>query len=346
MGLNFRELVVKKEISLKDLADKTLAIDTFNLLYQFLTTIRNRDGSLFTDSQNQVTSHLIGLFNRTTKLMELGIKPIFVFDGKPPEIKQKTKEIRAEAKRQAQLKYKEAEEAGKTEEMYKFSARTAVLTSQMIEEAKGLINLLGCPTIQAPSEGEAQCANLVKKGKADYAVSQDYDSLIFGCPALVRNLSVEGKRKKPDKFSYQTVQPEIILLSDVLNNLGVDLDQLRVLAILVGTDYNPGGIKGIGPKTALKLVKESPSDFEAIFQKVNWMEEFPDLDWKEIFYTIKQMPLAEVPALEWKKINKERLTEFLVKRHDFSEERVKAKIKKIGEKTEEKQQKGLNSFFH
>lgn len=345
MGLNFKDIVVKKEISIKDLANKTLVIDSMNLLYQFLTTIRARDGAPFTDSHGNTTSHLIGLFNRTTRLMEHNIKLIFVFDGKPPEMKQRTKELRAEIKKQAALKLKEAEKLGDLEEMYKFASRTAALTPEMVSEAKKLILALGCPVIQAPSEGEAQCAHVVKKGDADAAVSQDYDSLIFGCPLLVRNLSIEGRRKKAGRLAFQTIKPETLSLSDNLNALGLDIDQLIVLAILVGTDYNPGGIKGIGPKTALKLVKEFPGDFDALFQKAGWSDSFPELDWKEIFYTFKKIPVTGDYVLEWKPIDEKKVAEFLVKEHDFSEERVKTRLKKLVREKEKSAQKGLGSFF-
>ncbi|MFH1682854.1 MAG: flap endonuclease-1 [Candidatus Woesearchaeota archaeon] len=332
-------------MSLKELEGKILAVDTFNLLYQFLTTIRARDGSAFTDSHGNVTSHLLGVFNRTTKLMETGIKLIFVFDGQPPAIKQRTREIRAEAKKEAKLKYEEAKEMGDVESMYKFAGRTIFLNSEMIADAKRLIEYLGCPIVQAPSEGEAQCAHLVKKEEADYAVSQDYDSLIFGCPLLVRNLSIEGKRKKAGRFAYQTVSPEMVSLSDNLNNLSLDIDQLIVLAILVGTDYNPGGVKGIGPKTGLKLLKEFPHDFDAVFEKAEWSKHYSDLEWKEIFYTIKKIPVTDDYVLEWKPVDGEKLKEFLVKEHDFSEERVDAKLKKLIKEKESKQQSGLGDFF-
>src|SRR3989344_3125109 len=210
MGLQFKDLVIKKEISIRDLHYKILAVDSMNMLYQFLTTIRGPGGAVFTDKQGRVTSHLIGLFNRTTALMEQGLKLGFVFDGKPPGIKQKTWEKRTAAKKEAALKFKGAEE-------------------------------------------EAQTAYMVKKGDAYASVSQDYDNLIFGCPLMVRNLSIEGRRKKAGTLAYQKVNPELISLPDVLKNLQLTLDQLIALAILVGTDYNPGGVKGIGPKTALKL---------------------------------------------------------------------------------------------
>jgi len=345
MGLRFKDLTVRKEISIPDLQNKILAVDSMNLLYQFLTTIRNRDGTPFTNTKGKITSHLIGLFNRTTKLMEYNIKLIFVFDGAPPEIKQRTKDIRTKAKQEAAIKFKAAEEEGNIEEMHKFASRTVILTPEMVTEAKQLIQYLGLPVIQAPSEGEAQCAHLIKKGDADYAVSQDYDSLIFGCPNLVRNLSIEGKRKKAGRFAYQVVKPETLSLSENLNHLGLDLDQLIILAILVGTDYNPGGVKGIGPKKALKLIKENPNNFDEIFHQADWETHFPDLDWKDIFYTIKNLPVIDDYQIEWKPIEENNLIKFLVQEHDFSEERVKTKLKKILKEKENKKQTGLNKFF-
>lgn len=345
MGLNFKDLTVRKEISLKDLQNKTLVVDASNTLYQFLTTIRNRDGTLFTNSRGQATSHLIGLFNRTTKLMEQNIRLIFVFDGPPPEIKQRTKELRQKAKKQAQLQLEQAQKLGKVEEMYKFASRTAVLTKEMVQGAQQLLTHLGIPCLQAPSEAEAQCAYLVKKGDAYASISQDYDSLIFGCPLLIRNLSIEGRRKKAGKLAYTTIKPEILSLTDNLNHLGLDIDQLIVLAILVGTDYNPGGIKGIGPKTALKLVKENPTNFDLVFQQAKWENHFPDLDWKELFYTIKKMPITDKYSLEWSPIDERGLHRFLIDQNEFSPDRVSTKIKKLLEQKVKHQQKGLGSFF-
>ncbi len=345
MGLQFKELVVKEEISIKDLRDKVLAVDSMNLLYQFLTTIRGPDGSPLTDKHGNVTSHLIGLFSRTTSLMQKGLKLVFVFDGKAPEIKQKTWEKRTAVKKEASLKLKEAEEIGDVESMRKFASRTAVLSKEMIADAKKVITTLGLPIVQAPSEGEAQTAYMVKRGDAYASVSQDYDNLIFSCPLLVRNLSIEGKRKRAGKFAYQIVKPEMIKLNDVLGNLELDIDQLIILAILVGTDYNPGGVKGIGPKTALKLLKEFPNNFEAIFEKVEWEKSYPDLGWKEVFNTIKNIPVTADYKLEWKIIDEDELIKLLVKKHGFSEERVRAKLELLKGQKENLKQKGLGSFF-
>jgi flap endonuclease-1 len=333
MGLQFKELIVKKEISFAELKGKVLAVDSMNLLYQFLTTIRGPDGSPLTDKRGHVTSHLIGLFSRTTALMEQGLKLVFVFDGQAPEIKRKTWEKRAAIKQEASLKLKEAEELGDLKEMRKFSSRTAILTKEMLHDAKELITALGLPIIQAPSEGEAQTAYLVKKGTAYASVSQDYDNLIFNCPRLVRNLSLEGKRKKTGTLGYQIVKPELILLEEVLKNLNLELDQLIILAILVGTDYNPGGIKGIGPKTGVKLLKEFSLDFTKLFQKVEWQKHYPDLNWQEVFQTIKNIPVTDDYKLE------------LIEEHDFSLERVQTKIAQLQEQQKNLAQKGLGSFF-
>jgi flap endonuclease-1 len=345
MGLNFKELVVKEEIYVDSLRNRVLAVDSMNLLYQFLTTITGPDGSVFTNKDGKVTSHLIGLFNRTTTLMESGVKLAFVFDGKAPEIKRKTWEKRAKAKEEASLKFKIAEEAEDLAAMKKFSARTSILTKEMVADAKQLISALGLPIIQAPSEGEAQAAHLVKSNKAYAVVSQDYDNLIFGCPLLIRNLSIEGKRKKVGKFGYQIVHPELIRLEDVLKHLKLNHEQLIVLAILIGTDYNPGGIKGIGPKTALKLLQEHKNDFPAIFDKAEWSKHFPDLPWKEIVDTIKNIPVTDDYELVWKKFDEEPLVNLLVKDYDFQEQRVRTKLSRLREEQKKFEQKGLSSFF-
>ncbi len=344
MGLKFKDIVSPKEVTIKDLRDKILAVDSYNLLYQFLTTIRGPDGSPLTDSKGRVTSHLIGLFNRTTSLMEEGLKLVFVFDGKPPAIKQKTWDKRAEVKKQASLLLDKAKVDGDLAAMKKFSARTVKLTKELIDDAKKVITALGLPIVQAPSEGEAQTAFMVAQGDAYASVSQDYDNLIFGCPTLIRNLSIAGKRKKTGKLGFVTIKPEMIELSSVLEELKLTREQLIILAILVGTDYNPGGIKGIGPKKGLKLVQQHKDNFEKIFEEVHWDEESPDLPWKTIYDTIKDIPVTKDYNLEWNKIDDDILRE-LLKEFEFSEQRVNSKLEKLQQQQKKLNQTGLNSFF-
>ncbi len=341
MGINLRDLLIIKEISFEELKDKKIMIDSFNVIYQFLSSIRQRDGGLLKDSKGQVTSHLTGLFNRTTKLMKLGLKPGFVFDGTPPLLKQKERERRREIKIEAEKKYQEAIKKENFEDMRKFASRTSRLTKEMIEESKELVSALGLPVVQAPSEGEAQVAYIASENDVWAGVSEDYDSLLYNIPRLLKNLTISGKRKL--KATYVTVKPKIIHLSENLNNLGIDKDQLILLAMLVGTDYNQGGVKGIGPKTALKLVKEYKTNYDKLFSEIKWDQQF-DTNWEEIFYLFKKMPVEKNYRLEWGNINKEKLLQLLVDKHDFSEERIEKSINDLLKKEGDKSQKGLGEW--
>jgi flap endonuclease-1 len=343
MGVAFKDLIISKEIELDDLKNKVIVIDSYNVIYQFLTTIRGADGTLLMDSKGNVTSHLVGLFSRTTNLMQRGVKLAFVFDGKPPELKQKTHEQRNNLKLEAEKKYLEAKEKGDEEEMKKYASRTSRLSKEMIEESKQLISFLGLPIVQAPSEGEAQAAYMVKQGKAFAVGSQDFDSLVNGATRLVRNLSISGRRKKGKTIAYETIKPEMIGLSENLNNLGIDQDQLIALAMLIGTDYNPGGIKGIGPKNALKLVKQFKTDFSKLFEETRWDQNF-GFPWTDVYQQIKQMPTTDDYSLEWKNVNFEEIRRLLVDGHDFSEERVSSALDKLKKETVSKQQKSLGDF--
>ena len=343
MGVQITELLNLREISVAELADKVIAVDAHLFLYQFLTTIRQMDGTPLMDSKGNITSHLTGLFTRTANLAQNGLKLVYVFDGKPPELKQKERERRKEIKIESEKKFKEAAKKQDLAEMKKYAARTSRLTPEMIEESKKLISYFGLPVIEAPSEGEAQAAYLVKNNDAFAVASQDADCLLFGSPRLIRNLSIAGKRKKTNKLAYETITPEIADLSENLSHLGISQDQLIVLAILVGTDYNYGGVKGIGPKNALKLVKKYGPNFEKLFEEVKWHEHF-DLPWVDIFNLIKKMPVTDNYKLEWKPADEEKIIRLLVDEHDFSEERVNSILNKTLQETQKKHQKSLSEF--
>lgn len=344
MGVKIFELVPAKETDLESLSGKTLAVDSSLFLYQFLSTIRQRDGSLLMDSKGRITSHLTGLFNRTVKLMQKQINLVFVFDGKPPELKKKERERRRELKKEAESKYKIAMEKNDLDEMKKYAARTTKLTPDMIEESKRLISALGLPVVQAPSEGEAQAAHIVKKGDAFAVASQDADSLMFGATRLVKNLAITGRRKKTGKLGFETVKPEIIELKEVFNNLGIDNDQLIALSMLIGTDYNTGGIKGIGQKTGLKLVKQHGKDFDKLFEDVKWKEHF-DFPWTDVFYAIKKVDVSDEYSIETSPIDRDEIMQILVEDHDFSAERVSSALDKLLKATKKRQQKGLAEWI-
>jgi len=343
MGVNLKELIIKKSIEIDDLSGKTLAIDSFNMLYQFLTTIRQRDGSLFTDSKGHVTSHLIGLMSRTTKLMQKGLKLVFVFDGEAPEIKKAESEKRRARKEEAKKAYEIAKERADIAEMKKYAGRFTYLTPEMVDEAKELIGYLGLPVVQAPSEGEAQVAFMAKQRDVYAGVSQDYDTLLYGVPRLINNLSIVGRRKQIRGVGYRTVKPEMIDLGENLNNLGIDQDQLIALGILIGTDYNPGGVKGIGPKTGLKLVKQFGKDFKGLFSEVKF-DEHSDHDWKYVYDHFKKMPVTKKYSLKWKGVKKDNIISLLVDKHEFSQDRVMSSLGNLTKEAEKKKQKTLGDF--
>jgi len=342
MGTPILDLLEKKDILISDLKGKTLAVDTFNLLYQFISSIRQPDGTLLKDSKGRVTSHLIGFFSRITKLMLEDIKFIFVFDGKVPDLKKAEKQRRRNLKQAAADKYEKAKQEQDTNAMKKYASRTSVLTSEMIEEAKQLIRALGMPIVQAPSEGEAQAAHLVKKEKCYAIVSQDTDSLVFGAPIVIKNLTISKKRKTANKLQYKTLNPERISLADNLNKLAITQEQLIIIAMLAGTDYNIGGVKGIGPKKALGLVKAYGNDYDKIFEEARWNFE---TEWKEIFYLIKNIPVTDDYELDFQPIHRDEVITMLVEEHDFNRERVEKTLDKLQKGKPDKTQKGLGEFF-
>ena len=345
MGVALTELLLIKEIDLDFLQNKVLVVDAPMWLYQFLSSIRQRDGSLLTDSKGNITSHLMGLMTRIANLSQQNIKLAFVFDGEPPELKHLTLEKRKEIKIEAERKFEKAKEKEDLELMKKYAARTSRLTDEMIEEAKRLVEAFGLPVIESPSEAEAQASFIVKNGDAFAVATNDADSLLFEAPRIIRNLNMAGKKKKANKLSYETISPDMINLEENLKHLGINQEQLIALAILIGTDYNSGGIKGIGPKSALKLIKKYGMNFNALFDEVKW-QDFFDFSWHEVFDLIKKIPVDKHYHLKWTEVNEEKIMKLLVDKHDFSEERVKTQIEGLIKNKQQKRQKGLSDFFN
>ena len=341
MGVNISQIIPKKEINLSDLKGKTIAIDAYVTLYQFLTTIRQPDGTPLQDKEGKTTSHLSGLFYRNLNLLQEGIKPIYIFDGIPPELKQQEIKKRKEAKRIAEEKYQQAKAKDDIKEMKKYSSRTVKITDEIIRESKELLEALGIPIIQASSEGEAEAATLARTGKAYAAASQDYDTLLYATPYLIRNLT-SARRKKLPSGLYIDIKPELIEFQQVLNELGIEKDQLICLAILVGTDYNPGGIKGLGQKKALEIVQRYRYPVE-IFKHVSNKFNFI-FDWQEIFKQFSSYKSEHTEPIEFKDPSPEKLKLLLLK-HDFSETRIDSGLQKLQQLEDSKKQKGLSDFF-
>lgn len=337
MGVKLAEIIPKREMKWEELNGKAIAIDTPNVLYQFLSSIRKPDGSLLTDSKGGVTSHLVGLFPRTIRMLEYGINPIFVFDGKPPLLKKKELERRRGIKEKAKEKYEEAKEEGNEDEMLKYSRQSVKLTKEMIEEAKELVKAFGLPAIQAPSEAEAQASLICRNNDAWAVASQDYDSLLYSAPRVIQNLTLAEKRRLPNG-SVVKVCPAMIELKEALTSLRLTVEQLLWLSVLVGTDFNPGGVKGIGPKKALKIAKECRNVKEVI------KEASPEFDFEEIMDVFRNMEVDKDYDIVFKAVDEEKIRKLLIDKHMFSAERVESGLEQLRKQKEEKKQKTLFSF--
>jgi flap endonuclease-1 len=342
MGINISDIIPRKEIQLEDLKGNIIAIDAFNTIYQFLTTIRQMDGTPLMDKKGRITSHLSGLFYRNLNLLVAGVKPVYVFDGKPPELKEEEIKRRMEAKQEAKEKYEEAKAKGDTEAMRRFSAQFTRITDEIIAESKELLSAMGIPVIQALGEGEAEAAHLSRNSLAWASASQDYDSLLYGATRLVRNLTLARKRKT-SSGAYVDVNIELIEFESLLNQLQINKDQLICLGILVGTDYNPGGVKGIGQKTALEIVRKYQYPV-AIFDYIKNSPKFSSgltFDWQEIYKQFHEYKCCSTTrSFDFKQPDKEKIREIL-SQHDFSEERISSALQKLDEEREKGKQKKL-----
>ncbi|MBS3075249.1 flap endonuclease-1 [Candidatus Pacearchaeota archaeon] len=336
MGLQIGEIITKKEIIFSDLKGKTIAIDAFNAIYQFLTTIRQPDGTPLKDSRGNITSHLSGLFYRNTNLILEGIKIIYVFDGEAPALKEKTRQNRFDIKQEAREKYEFAKSKEDIEGMGKYAKSLVYLDEQKIKESKELLEAMGIAIIQAPGEGEAQASYLAEQEIVYAAASQDYDCLMFKSPRLIQNLSLARKRKTVS--GYREVFPQIIELKNVFKELEINQEQLICLGILCGTDYNQGGVKGLGPKKSLKFVKEHKTK-EKIFEAVEKDEKYYlDFNWPEIYKEIEHPNINKKPKIDFPKINKDKIKKILMN-YDFSEERINnqlIKLEKIQKKSSQR----------
>ena len=333
MGVALRDIIAdyKVPVTWEGLSG-VAAVDANNALYQFLTIIRQPDGTPLMDHHGRVTSHLSGILFRMVNFLEKGVKPVFVFDGKPPELKAATNAERRKSRDEAGIKWKEAVERGDDEEAYKQARSSTRVDETILATSKELLGLMGIPYVQAPTEGEAQAAFMVQRGDARYAVSQDYDTLLFGTPLLVRNLTVSGKRKIRGRVV--TVNPERVVLADVLAGLSLTREQLIEIGILVGTDFNPGA-DGVGAKTALKIVQKG--EFAA-----KLAEKCPGFDPAPVMDFFLRPPVTTEYSLVWGHPDAEGIKRLLCEGYDFAEERIDAALERY---TVKAGQKTLESWF-
>jgi len=313
MGVKFRDIITPGDISFKDLDGKIIAIDAANTLYQFLSSIRQVDGTPLMDSSGNITSHLSGILYRTSNIVDKGIKPIFVFDGEPSQLKENTVTERREIRQDAEKKWKEALEKGDTETAAKFAKRSSRMSPYILESAKELLEIMGIPYVQSFGEGEAQASYMVTNGDAWAVASQDYDCLLFGSPKIIRNLTISGN----------LADLEYLELKKVLNETDISREQLIDVAILVGTDFNKG-VKGVGSKTGLKIVKNSTIEKYLKEKDITLEVEVDEL--RNIFLN---PDVNKNYNIKWKKVDKERIIDFMCNQHDFSQERILAATKKM-----------------
>lgn len=353
MGVDIGSLLIKEEADLNRLKGKIVAFDAYNVVYQFVTAVRVKGGDPLTDTDGNVTSHLSGLLYRSGYFGELGIKPVFVFDGEPPELKQETIKKRREIRNRAHEKWMLAVEREDIKEAEKYASASAHLDRKIIDESKQIIGLMGFPVVEAPSEGEAQAAFMQIKGDVDIVASQDYDAFLFGAGSVVRNLTVSGKRKVPGKNEYRDILPEWIDLKKTLIRHNISKEQLIDIGLCIGTDFNEG-IAGVGPKRALKFVQEGKNVFdilnEANQEEIKNGKMTPEEAKSEESALRKARgffinpPTTDKYDLKWEKPDKESMIELLCRKRDFSEKRVVAACDKIN-KIFEKKQPTLDQWF-
>jgi flap endonuclease-1 len=325
LGVDFADAIPREKIELSDISGWKLAVDGYNTLYQFLAIIRGPSGEHLKDSQGRVTSHISGLFYRNINLMELGIKLVYVFDGKPPELKMEEIERRSAQRREAKDQYLKALQAGDTVQARKYAEASTVLRRDMVADAKELLDAMGIPWVDAPSEGEAQASVMAAEGTVNAVASQDHDSLVFGAPVLIRNVTISGKRRLPGKGIVINVVPERITLSSVLASTGLTREQLVDFAILLGTDFNPDGFEGVGPVRAMKYLKAA-GRLEDIKELKDRMKSVPYPAIRELYLNA---PATRGVVPSWKPPDRDRLLSYLVAERSFSRDRVEAALARL-----------------
>jgi len=328
VGLKFRDITSSHEVKLNEFKGKVIALDAANTIYQFLTGIRQMDGTPLMDQNGNITSHFSGILYRTSSLVDKGIKPVYVFDGKPHILKKNTQDGRRQIREEAEIQWKKAIDEGRVEDARKFAVRSSRMSAGIIEGSKTLLELMGIPYIQAISEGEAQASYIVEKGDAYCVASQDYDCLLFGAPRMLKNIAVRGPRSRL----------EIIKLDEVLEQNELTREQLVDVAILVGTDFNEG-IKGIGAKKGRNLVKKHGD----VFSVLKYLKIEMDIDPQEVRDIFLEHDFIDDYDIKWNKPDRDGVIDFLCNKHDFSVDRVAGALDKLKKLNPE--QKSLEQWF-
>ncbi|XP_062376924.1 flap endonuclease 1 [Sardina pilchardus] len=326
-----------KEQEIKSFFGRKIAIDASMCIYQFLIAVR-QDGNVLQNDDGETTSHLVGLFYRTIRMLDNGIKPVYVFDGKPPQMKSGELEKRTERRAEAEKQLAQAQEAGEQENIDKFTKRLVKVTKQHNDECKKLLTLMGVPYVEAPCEAEASCAALVKAGKVFATATEDMDGLTFGTNVLLRHLTASEAKKLPIQEYH---------FSRILQEMGLSHEQFIDLCILLGCDYC-GTIKGVGPKRAIDLIKQHGS-IEEILDNIDLKKYPPPEDWlyKEArgLFLKPEVVDSSTVDLKWSEPDEEALIKFMCEEKQFSEDRIRNGCKKIMKSRQGSTQGRLDTFF-
>ncbi|KAL6784452.1 RAD2 [Auxenochlorella protothecoides x Auxenochlorella symbiontica] len=328
-----------KEQKFENYFGRKIAVDASMHIYAFMVVVGRTGDQTLTDEAGNVTSHLQGMFFRTVKMLESGMKPVFVFDGKAPTLKSDELAKRYSKRQTATTDLETAKETGTKEDVEKYSKRTVRVTREHNAECRRLLQLLGVPIIDAPSEAEAQCASLCSQGLVYGIATEDMDALTFATPRLIRHLMSPAAANKPvTEFEYDQVLAELDLTAD----------QFIDLCILCGCDYTEK-IGNIGPFRALQLIKKHGS-LEATLaaldpEKYNIPEPFPYKEAKELFLNPEVLKPENIPPMKWTSPDLDGLLEFLVKEKSFNEERVRSAIQRVTAAKSKSNQGRLDSFF-
>jgi flap endonuclease-1 len=330
-----------RETKLEGFTGRTLCIDASMAMYQFLVAVRTAEhGANFHQNlyneNGEVTSHIMGFTSRALKMMEAGIRPVFVFDGKPPEAKSGELEKRKEKKDEAEEELRKAQEAGDEDGIKKYAGRSIKITQKMFDDTKTLLELMGCVVIQAPCEAEATCAELVKKGLCYGAVTEDADILTFGCPIMVKNLFKSDATRVCYEVNYKRM----------LEQLDITPEQFIDFCILCGCDYM-STIRNVGPSTAFKLVKDHGgidqilSTPDALTDRHHVPEDFPYEYVRELF---KKPEVLDIQSLDTIKADLDGFKAFLGV-NGFSELSISRYSERLQKTQTSKRQLPLDAFF-
>jgi flap endonuclease-1 len=339
MGVDISGILVKHETTIKENTGIMVSIDAFNIIYQFLSSIRGENGDPLKDSSGNITSHLSGIFYRTATLLQNNIKPVYSFDGKPYHLKNETLKERKAIKDKNIAELNMAIKNNDTEKIKTLSSRINYITEDIVSESKKLLDLMGVPWVQAPTEGEAQASYMSKTGIVDSVVSQDYDCLLFGAKRVLRNFTLYGRRRISGTGKFINITPEIIDLQENLENTGITQNQLIDIGILVGTDFNPG-IRGIGAKTGLSLIKKYGTIEEVLKIKGKEVENLDEI--REFFLN---PPVAECSEIKFRLPDRNGIIDYLCNEHSFSQNRINQILDQVEKGYSGANQSNLDKYF-